>query len=474
MAVDRDRGEDALWDRVKRVLPDRYELDDEPDDGGFLGEGGFGVVFRVVDHELERLVAVKAVQRRRTRNEPRILASLNHPHVVNIFDVIDGDDLCLLLMEFVAGKPLHKVSPALSTEAACVAGLAAADALHHAHNMNVLHRDIKPQNLLLADDGTLKIVDFGIARLLGNTAVFGITGTPLWMAPEQRNFAGLGPGTDLYSLGLVLYWLLTGRLPARPYAAPPEGVHEALARVIMRTLEDDIDARHPSAHAFAVDLAKAAAEVFEPGWLKRSGLILRVDDAIREAATRLPSSPIQPIQPPRRFEDAVRPVPGDSAGDRATTPSGQPHPAAPAPPAGSPVRTPLLARANPGGSACEEDQSRPVRGDAERVSLVAHRGYRPASSTSPVVRRRRRPLAIGVLLTGLLAAAVITTVALLPRSSSTLIATVAGGEWFTGDGGPATHAQLASPAGVAVDHTGTLYIADYGSHRVRRVATDSQ
>ncbi|WP_322754609.1 protein kinase domain-containing protein [Frankia sp. Cas3] len=488
---------------MERALPDRYEL------RGRLGGGGFGDVFQAWDRRLERLVAIKAMtvasadERRRASDEAKLLARLNHPHLVNIFDADDVEDLFLLFMEFVAGKALDKVSRGLPPETVCGIGLAAGDALAYVHGRPMLHRDIKPANLLLADDGTLKIVDFGIAKLLEHTAAFGQTGTPFWMAPEQRNFAELGPATDLYSLGLVLYWLFAGQLPARPRVGPLTGVHAALAAVVMRAVDEDIDARYPSAHAFAVDLAEAAAEALGAGWLKRSGLILRVDDTIREAATCLPSPPIrptrrtggdgrqvgtasgwlpsppiQPIQPPRRFEDAVRPVPGDSAGDRATTPPGQPHPPTPTPPAGSPARTPLPAQANPGGSTREEDQSRPVSRDAERASPVAHRGYRPASppapSTSPVVRRRRWPLAIGVLLTGLLAAAVVTTVALLPRSSSPLITTVAGTGTggFTGDGGPATHAQLANPDGVAVDNTGTLYIADQDNNRVRRVGTD--
>lgn len=170
-------------------------------------------------------------------------------------------------------------------------GLAAADALAYVHGTQILHRDIKPANLLLSNDGTLKIVDFGIAKLLEHTAAFGRTGTPFWMAPEQRNFGVLGPATDRYSLGLVLYALFTGQQPARPHVEPLTGVHPALAGVVMRAVEEDIDARYPSAQEFAVALAEAAVEAFEADWLTRSGLILGVDDAVREAATRLPSPP---------------------------------------------------------------------------------------------------------------------------------------------------------------------------------------
>ncbi|WP_239313328.1 serine/threonine-protein kinase [Frankia sp. Cj3] len=296
MPVDRDR--------VERALPDRYEL------RGRLGGGGFGDVFQMWDRRLERLVAVKAIAvegtdgRQRASDEAKLLARLNHPHLVNIFDADDVEGLFLLVMEFVAGKSLDKVSHGLLVETVCGIGLAAGDALAYVHDRPILHRDIKLANLLLADDGTLKIVDFGIAKLLEHTAAFGRTGTPFWMAPEQRNFGALGPATDLYSLGLVLYWLLAGRLPARPRVGPLTGVHPALANVVMRAVEEDIDARYPSAHAFAVDLAEAATEALGAGWLKRSGLILRVDDAIREAATRLPSPPVGPT---RRFGVDVPP-----------------------------------------------------------------------------------------------------------------------------------------------------------------------
>ncbi|WP_322770386.1 serine/threonine-protein kinase, partial [Frankia sp. Cr1] len=161
-------------------------------------------MFQAFDRRLDRLVAVKAVlventdMHQRVVDEAKALARLNHPHLVGIFDVIDVDDLFLLFMEFVDGRSLDKVLRLLPPEVVCGIGLAAADALAYVHGKQMLHRDIKPANLLLGDDGTLKIVDFGIAKLLEHTTAFGRTGTPFWMAPEQRNFAALGPATDLY------------------------------------------------------------------------------------------------------------------------------------------------------------------------------------------------------------------------------------------------------------------------------------
>ncbi|WP_165036487.1 serine/threonine-protein kinase [Candidatus Protofrankia californiensis] len=462
MPVDRNR--------VERVLPDRYELH------GRLSGGGFGDVFKVLDRRLDRFVAVKAVTlegpdgHRRAGDEAKVLAQLNHPHLVNIFDAVDVDGLFLLFMEFVSGKALDKVSGGLPPETVCGIGLAAADALAYVHGKHMLHRDIKPANLLLADDGTLKIVDFGIAKLLEHTAAFGRTGTPFWMAPEQRNFAALGPGTDLYSLGLVLYGLFAGRLPARPRVGPLTGVHEALAGVVMRALEDDIQARYPAAHEFAVDLAEAATEALEPGWLKRSNLILRVDDAIRDAATQLPDRPPPPPPPPpiNQSRPAARVLSGEG--------TGSPRPAVLLP------RTPPPAPPIPGGLAHDRNQSRRAGGGADRAGGAPPRGYRavpsPAASVDHAARRGRRPLAIGVVLMVLLATAVTTVVLRTgssspPRtgSSSLLITAVAGTgtAGFSGDGGPATQARLSDPSGIAVDSTGTLYITDQGNHRVRRV-----
>ncbi len=427
-------------------------------------------MFKVLDRRLDRFVAVKAVTlegpdgHRRAGDEAKVLAQLNHPHVVNIFDAVDVDDLFLLFMEFVSGKPLNKVHDLLPPETVCGIGLAAADALAYVHGKHMLHRDIKPVNLLLADDGTLKIVDFGIAKLLEHTAAFGRIGTPFWMAPEQRDFAALGPGTDLYSLGLVLCWLFAGRLPERPRVGPLTGVHKALADVVMRALEDDIQARHRSAHEFAVDLAEAAAKALEPGWLKRSNLILRVDDAIRDAATRLPDQP-PPPSPPQ--QPPLAPPPIDQSRPATRVPSDEgpriPRPATPLP---RPPAHPI-----PGGLAHDRNRPRRAGGSADRAGGATPRGYRAAP-------RRRRPLAFGVVLMVLLATAVTTAVLRTesgssPRtgSDSLLITTVAGTDTagFSGDGGPATQAQFLSPSGVAVDSTGTLYITDPNNHRVRRV-----
>jgi sugar lactone lactonase YvrE len=261
------------------------------------------------------------------------------------------------------------------------------------------------------------------------------------------------------------------------------GVPAALAGVVMRAVEDDIEARYPSAQEFAVALAGAAAEVFDTSWPSRSGLVLRVDSAVREVATGGASFPSQPTV---RLQDARCPVPSDAAGngagDRRPAASGLLVPARLGVEVNGPGPTDPLLRPPPvvAGPAGEEEPSLPAAvdspgGDADRVGIAAGHDFHAGSSVTPptdsAARRWRRPLAVGGCLTALLVAVVVPVVMLIgPRSP--VITTVAGAAWFTGDGGPATQAQLANPTGIAVDHTGTLYITDFGNNRVRRVGTD--
>nr|WP_308128277.1 protein kinase [Frankia sp. CiP3] len=192
-----------------------------------------------------------------------------------------------------------------------------------------MHRDIKPDNILFDDAGLVKVTDFGIAKIVAGSAAAAsaVVGTPRYMAPEQRNAGGqLGPATDVYALGIVLYQLLTGVPPfdPRPSAgslSPPHlgtvppapagvsaGVPAPIANVIMRALAADPKARHRSAHAFALDLARAAATAYGPGWTARSGIRLRLDDDIRAAADQLsvaiPPAPSPTVRESRQEPDA--------------------------------------------------------------------------------------------------------------------------------------------------------------------------
>ncbi|WP_416978192.1 serine/threonine-protein kinase [Streptomyces sp. T028] len=205
------------------LVADRYRLE------SVVGRGGMGEVWRAADELLGRTVAVKLLLAQRTdpsaaarfQMEAQTSASLSHPHVVGVLDFGSWEGRLYLVMEFVAGGSLADETSdgrRLAPERAAVIAAQAAAALAAAHRQGVVHRDIKPGNLLRDADGTLKLADFGIARFLddpsaGLTATGQIVGTGLYLAPERALGQQAGPASDVYSLGCVLYQLLTGQAP---------------------------------------------------------------------------------------------------------------------------------------------------------------------------------------------------------------------------------------------------------------------
>ncbi|MFI7008369.1 protein kinase [Streptomyces sp. NPDC050145] len=208
---------------VQGLLADRYELQE------LLGRGTMGEVWRARDHLLQRPVAVKLLQAQdaegvaRFHLEAQITARLSHPNVVGMYDFGSHHDQPHLVMELVSGwnlaqeRSLRRVLP--PAEAAAITAQVAAG-LSAAHEQGVVHRDIKPANVMLTDERTVKITDFGIARFAeesaGNlTATGKIIGTADYLAPERALGRPAVPASDVYSLGCVLYQLLTGRAPFR-------------------------------------------------------------------------------------------------------------------------------------------------------------------------------------------------------------------------------------------------------------------
>ncbi len=201
-----------------------------------LGCGSFGVVYAARHVRLDRPVAIKqlwpnltadADARRRFAEEARVLASLDHPHVVRVYDYVERG-ACALVLELVRGGSLsdrqQRSRPSVSTACRLVVGLLGG--LEHAHQHGVVHRDVKPANLLFTDDGVLKVADFGVAKIIDGrgsaTATLTqsgcLVGTPAYMAPEQLN-PGLGsvsPASDVWAAGAILYELLTGGQPLEP------------------------------------------------------------------------------------------------------------------------------------------------------------------------------------------------------------------------------------------------------------------
>jgi serine/threonine protein kinase len=200
----------------------RYRLEE------VLGHGGMALVYRAWDDELERPVAVKLLAdnlardeqlRRRFLREARTAARLAHPNIVEIYDSGELDGRLYIVMEYVEGKTLAEIlrgqGPLPPAEATQLA-LQLCAGLDHAHERGIVHRDIKPQNLLVQEDDILKIADFGIAKPDGATTLTeagGIIGTAAYLAPEQLSGEVVTPAADIYALGVVLYEMLTGRPP---------------------------------------------------------------------------------------------------------------------------------------------------------------------------------------------------------------------------------------------------------------------
>jgi eukaryotic-like serine/threonine-protein kinase len=191
-----------------------------------LGRGGMAAVYLAHDEELQRPVAVKVLAehlgndetfRLRFLREARLAGRLSHPNVVQVYDAGETDGRPFIVMEYVPGRTLADCGK-LAPQRAVDLGLQACAGLQHAHDRGLVHRDVKPGNLLLRDDDVLKIADFGIARAAEttrHTQVGTILGTAAYLAPEQIAGEDATPASDLYSLAAVLYELLTGRPPYR-------------------------------------------------------------------------------------------------------------------------------------------------------------------------------------------------------------------------------------------------------------------
>ena len=226
------------------MIGDRYLLH-EP-----LGTGGAAVVHRATDTRLDREVAVKLLrdtvvdehQRARFVSEARLLGGLSHPHLVRVLDAGVDEDRPYLVLELVEGRTLAEAMPGLAPEQVARTGAQVARALAHAHAAGIVHRDVKPANVLVAADGSAKLSDFGIARLVDDTVHHTrtgmVVGTVAYLAPEQVAGEHVTTAADVYSWGLVLLEALTG---VRSYGGT--SVEAALARL---TRPPDVPTSLPS------------------------------------------------------------------------------------------------------------------------------------------------------------------------------------------------------------------------------------
>jgi eukaryotic-like serine/threonine-protein kinase len=265
-----------------RVLAGRYALQ------GLIGQGGMADVELAHDRVLDRQVAVKILHSRyaddpsfleRFKREARAAASLNHPNMVAVYDTGEQDGRPFIVMEYVNGRSLREVlrrEGVLPQRAAEIAG-AAALALHYAHERGLIHRDVKPANIMISNEGQVKVTDFGIARAVNAetvTQTAAVFGTAAYIAPEQAQGLPVDARTDVYSLGVVLYEMLTGRQPftadsavalaykhvsedpTRPLQINPE-IPPALEAVVMRAMAKNPANRYQDARQLHDDIERA-------------------------------------------------------------------------------------------------------------------------------------------------------------------------------------------------------------------------
>ena len=287
----------------KTLIDGRYELRD------LAGSGGMADVYLAHDEVLDRPVALKLLKDHlaqnhefveRFRHEARSAASLSHPHVVPVFAWGETRDAtCYIVMEYLPGGTLkHRITSegALPARTAAAVALQIAKALRAAHEHGIIHRDIKPHNILITDSGHVKVADFGIARAAQTTTISDhgdILGTAHYISPEQAMGEPVGPASDLYSLGVVLYEMLTGRvpfevenlseLPAAHAGGPPPHpreldpkIPEGTDALVMRLLRRDPDDRYASANQLIEDLKRV-----------RDGLVPVVSSADEETTAAL-------------------------------------------------------------------------------------------------------------------------------------------------------------------------------------------
>jgi eukaryotic-like serine/threonine-protein kinase len=269
------------------LIADRYELEE------LVGTGGMSSVFRARDLQLGRRVAIKILHERlagdpeyleRFRREARAVAKLSHPNIVTVIDRGEADERQYIVFEHVEGENLKELvqrTGRLPVRRAIELALAVADGLAFAHDQGLVHRDVKPQNVLLSREGDVKVTDFGIARSLevehGVTQTGTVLGTGEYLAPEQASGRPVSPATDVYSLGVVLWELLAGDVPfsgenfvavaLRHVNEPPPSllgqrpdVSPRLAAAVDRALAKDPAHRFPSMAALARELRACLAE----------------------------------------------------------------------------------------------------------------------------------------------------------------------------------------------------------------------
>ncbi|HEX3840142.1 MAG TPA: Stk1 family PASTA domain-containing Ser/Thr kinase [Acidimicrobiales bacterium] len=269
--------------QAPRVFSERYELNH------LIARGGMAEVYRAHDRLLDRPVALKvlfpelSVDRsfvERFRREAQAAANLSHPNIVPVFDWGEDSGAYFIVMEFIDGRPLSsilKTAGPLSADRAADIGSHVAAALGYAHKHGVIHRDVKPGNVLITDEGQVKVTDFGIARAINTeeslTQTGAVMGTATYFSPEQAEGIGVDPRSDIYSLGVVLFEMVTGRAPflgdtpvavaskhVRDIPPVPREINPSIPptfeAIILKSMAKDPDHRYATAEELRADLLR--------------------------------------------------------------------------------------------------------------------------------------------------------------------------------------------------------------------------
>jgi len=329
------------------TIADRYELGDR------LGSGGMSTVYKAVDRVLERTVAVKVLAEHlsddekfvaRFRREALAVAKLVHPNIVQVYDTGVDAGRHFIVMEYVEGRSgaqLLQRDGALGPQVAVEIAAQACAGLEYAHRMGIIHRDVKPGNLMVIGgpaggpaEMTVKLADFGIARAAEQTRltqVGSVVGTAAYLSPEQSRGEEATPISDVYSLGVVTYQLLTARLPYEgnslaelairrenerplPPTSYDKDIPEALSQAVLKALENEPEDRYVDALAYGAALRGGLA-----GIVPASEATTRLVEGRSTAATRV--APREPRTPP---------APARAARPRRTSPPPRRAPVAPA------------------------------------------------------------------------------------------------------------------------------------------------
>ncbi len=264
---------------IGRLLDNRYEIQE------IIGVGGMAVVYKARCHRLNRLVAIKILKdeysqdeefRRRFHAESQAVAMLSHPNIVSVYDVSTSDEADYIVMELIDGislKQYMEKKGVLNWKETLHFAIQIAKALEHAHSRGIVHRDIKPHNVMVLKNGSVKVADFGIARVMSksNTLTKEALGSVHYISPEQAKGGRVDNRSDIYSLGVVMYEMMTGRPPydgespvavaiqhinggaAMPSTLNPN-VPGGLEQIIMKAMAGDPDQRYPSATAMLYDM----------------------------------------------------------------------------------------------------------------------------------------------------------------------------------------------------------------------------